>query len=116
MSSEIASKRYAKALFEIGVEKNIVGKLRDELETFKKLSGEGHFEFLQNPVFADEEKKRVMNEFFAREKTSEDFRNFFTLLITEKRTDALEEIYDYYLANLNDYEGESLLWFLAYSN
>ena len=103
MHREAVSKRYAKALFEIGVEKKSVEALRGELEFFKNLALSGSMLFLINPVFSNDEKEKVVEELFKKNKTSKDFQSFFTIIMGAKRSELIPEIYEYFEKFLNDY-------------
>jgi len=106
MPQEIAAKRYAKALFEIGLEKKGVEALKGELLKFKEFSQSGHFDFLNNPIFSVEEKKSVLETFYSKEKPSLDFKNFLDLLVEEKRIPIITEIFDCFVELADEHLGE----------
>ena len=106
MAGEIAAKRYAKALFEIGMESKSLESLKGELSKFREYSRKGYLDFLENPVFSAEEKNSVLSNMFSKEKASTDFQKFFGLLIHEKRTNLLPDIYDHYAALADEHSGQ----------
>jgi len=106
MAGEIAAKRYARALSEIGIESGSIDALKNELAKFREYSAKGYLDFLENPVFSAEEKIAVLNDIFTKEKSSKDFRRFFDLLVEEKRTGLLIEIYDCYVLLADVYSGQ----------
>jgi len=106
MSEEIAAKRYAKALFEIGVENKKLKVFEKELSSFNDLVLSGSLEFLSNPVFSTEEKKMVVEKVAKKEKTSNEFIRFLDIVVEEKRTGAIPEIYDYFKKCVNEHEGK----------
>lgn len=108
MSQEIAAKRYARALFEIGLTDKKIEELGKELAKYKDLYLSGALEFLSNPVFTTDEKKQAMRMLFEKEKASRDFKNFFDLLIEEKRCDAIDEIDTRFRMYVNEHENQEL--------
>jgi F-type H+-transporting ATPase subunit delta len=101
------AKRYAKALVEIGVEKDAVEKYgRDlsELATMMETSRD-FFELLVNPVFPREDKKRVAGLILDKLGTDPVVRNFVNLLIDRKRIDQLVGIEKAFRSQVDDLRG-----------
>lgn len=89
---EVAAKRYAKAIFEVALEKRSVEKLKGELLDFKGLFESGGVDFLKNPVFSQKEKETVIEEVSDKKRYSQEMKNFLRLLIHEKRIEDVPAI------------------------
>jgi F-type H+-transporting ATPase subunit delta len=101
------SKRYAKALVEIGQEKNAldtytesVTALCDLMETSKDFR-----EVLINPVFTTEDKKRIAGQVMEKMNTDPMVSNFVNLLIDRKRIEHLPGIADAMREMLDEIQG-----------
>ncbi|MCH4889336.1 F0F1 ATP synthase subunit delta [Acidaminobacter sp. JC074] len=93
--AKLVSKTYAKALFELAVEGQMVDQILAEYE-FVKDSFDEFPEFLEivkSPKIAVEDKKNILVETFG-EKVSETLINFFKILVDKKRSDVIREVYD----------------------
>ncbi len=106
MSGEIAAKRYAKALFELGVEKKCISEFEKELSYFRDLTEGGKLEFLSNPIFTKDEKKSVLYKLADKQKTSKDFKRFLEILTEEKRTEEIPDIHRFFEKFYNEHEGQ----------
>ncbi len=94
MISSTLARRYAKALVEIGQERNALEKygqdltnLADLMEASKDFRG-----VLISPVFTKEDKKRISGEVLKKADTDPMVVNFVNLLIDRKRIDQLPGI------------------------
>ncbi len=103
MISNIA-KRYARAFFELAEEENKLEQYYNELNLFssimkqnKDLNG-----FLVNPIFEQEDKKRVLEQVISKLSLSPMTINFLKLLIDKKRIDALADIESCYRQQMDE--------------
>ena len=103
MISNIA-KRYARAFFEIAGEENKLEQYYEELAAFssiieknKDLKG-----FLVNPIFEQEDKKKVLGQVISRLSLSPMTVNFLKLLIDKKRIDVLPDIESCYRQQMDE--------------
>jgi F-type H+-transporting ATPase subunit delta len=88
------SKRYARAFFEIAVEEKQIERYFDELRQFSSIVSQNKDlgEFLANPIFEQEAKKKVLLGIIAKLKLSGITVNFLKLLVDKKRIDVLSDI------------------------
>jgi F-type H+-transporting ATPase subunit delta len=101
------AKRYAKALVEIGVEKNALDKYGGDLTTLSNLVETSHDfrEVLLNPVFTKEDKKRIAGEVLKMADTDPMVVNFVNVLIDRKRIDQLVGIEKAFREKVDDIRG-----------
>jgi F-type H+-transporting ATPase subunit delta len=101
------AKRYAKALVEIGQERNALEKYGDDLSSVTELMGDSKDfrEVLINPVFTREDKKRIAGQIFEKLQTDPMVANFVNLLIDRKRIDQLAGIEKAYRGEVDDIRG-----------
>lgn len=109
MSNNIATRRYARAIFDIaqgkgqvGLEQN--GKDLDTLKEFLDTSPELEALFA-NPLFSHEEKAKVLNRLFEKGSIEETVRNFCLLLLEKGRLPNLLAIAETYRNMLDHLDG-----------
>ena len=94
MKNKVLAKRYAKALFAVGKEENVLdeysGNLAEIVEAMK--STPEITDALINPMYPVEAKEKVMEHLAGAMKASKIMKNFLTLLVQKKRADVLPEI------------------------
>lgn len=93
--AKLVSKTYAKALFEVALEGDMIDKILAEYE-FVKASFDNHpdfYEILTSPKIAIEEKKKIVDTTYG-EHISAELAHFFKLLFDKKRSHAILEVYD----------------------
>lgn len=92
------AKRYAQAIFELAVEKDIIEQIESELCDFHQLafSDAQIKEFLISATIQSEDKKELVKLLFAQSPISDLNKNFILLLIDRKRIALLEEIINIY--------------------
>ncbi len=98
MSASRLAKRYAKALFSLGQENDSFMQYGQELEMFTDFC-QKHSDFrnaIANPVFAEEERKEVLNYVLKRGDFSDMVKHFLALLLERNRMGAIEAISEYY--------------------
>jgi F-type H+-transporting ATPase subunit delta len=88
------AKRYAKALVEIGQERNALDKYGDSLTALCDLmeTSKDFREILINPVFTVEDKKAISGRVISKMEADPMVSNFVNLLIDRKRIDQLPGI------------------------
>jgi F-type H+-transporting ATPase subunit delta len=88
------SRRYARALFSIGVDRGTFEQLGKELEAFAELwSGSAELrQALANPVFKASEKRNVLQSLLPRVTPTADVQKFLLLLLERRRLAAVANI------------------------
>jgi len=87
MRSAVAARRYARALFAIGMEENRVAEIRGELDQLAQLlaeSAELH-DALFRPLHPVSQRRGVLREITARLGASPSVRNFYAYLVDQRR-------------------------------
>ena len=104
--AKLISKTYGDALFELAVEKDKVDVLLEEIEQLQKvLSENDEFGRLMNhPKIIKEEKIQVAKSVFEG-RVSEELLGFLTIIITKDRYKDIDEILDYFIAEVKRYKG-----------
>ena len=102
MSNPVA-RRYARALYMIGVEENRLDALTREVKSLADVVRSSHelSVLLSNPVIAQETRRAVMNDILTRVGVSPTARNF-TLLLTDRRRGAMLPAVAEALSSLSD--------------
>lgn len=92
MTDQLVARRYAKALYEVCLEKNIVNPVEKELKYFSDIfnSNQDLTRIILSPRISANEKKMVLYKIFSQS-LSMDSMNFVYLLIDKKR----EELFPY---------------------
>jgi len=101
------AKRYAKALVEIGQEKDALEKYGQDLSNLTELVdvSRDFREILINPVFTKDDKKRIAGQIFMKLRTDQMVVNFVNLLIDRKRIDQLAGIEKAYRQEVDQIRG-----------
>lgn len=109
MSNNIATKRYAQAIFDIGQGKGQAALLQigEDLETLKEFLdvSPGLGNLFANPVFSYEEKGKVLNSLLEKGGIHETVKNFCRLLLEKGRLPLLGDIAATYRDMLDHLEG-----------
>jgi F-type H+-transporting ATPase subunit delta len=92
------SKRYAHAFFEIAAEEKQLERYYNELSQCSSIIAQNKVlgEFLANPIFEQENKKKVLEKIISKLQLSGITVNFLKLLVDKKRVEALPDIEAYY--------------------
>lgn len=106
MSSPAVAKRYAKALFEVALERDQLDAIEVELQSIHQVLVDhpSFLKLLYHPQIDNKVKKEEFNSIFAG-KVSETMITFMNLLIDRNREDALEYISEYYVRLANKERG-----------
>jgi len=88
------SRRYARALFSIGVDRGSFEQLGQELDAVAELwAGSPELrQALENPIFKDSEKRAVMQSLLPRVAPTPDVQKFVLLLLDRRRLTAVPNI------------------------
>ncbi len=88
------SKRYAHAFFEIAEKDKNLERYYTELNKFSSIIAQNKAlgDFLFNPIFEQENKKKVLEKIISKLKFSSMTVNFLKLLVDKKRIDSLSDI------------------------
>jgi len=103
LSDSRLSKRYAKALFSLGQEDGNFDQYGRNLIEFVEFCQQ-NVDFrrvIANPIFAVEDRKRILQAVLEKSSFSDMVKNFFYLLLEKDRIRAIESITEYY-AKLTD--------------
>jgi len=92
------SKRYAKALFSLGQEDGNFEQYGRELFEFVKFfrDNEDFRKVMSNPIFALEDRKKILEIVLDKSNFSGLMKNFLHLLLDKNRMEAIEAIADHY--------------------
>lgn len=106
MSSAI-SKRYAKALVQLGAERDMVERFAAELEKVNAVfASESTFRALmESPTFSAQKKGVILRDLFTSLETSEGIRNFLGLLLEKDRLRYLPQIASEYRVLADELSG-----------
>ncbi len=101
------AKRYAKALVEVGEEKNALDRYGQDLANLCALVEQSHDlrEVLLNPVFTKEDKKLIADEVLKKIGADPMVMNFVNVLIDRKRIDQLPGIEKAYREKVDEIKG-----------
>ncbi|MEN2767298.1 F0F1 ATP synthase subunit delta [Ornithinibacillus xuwenensis] len=105
MSEAVVAKRYADALFQLGIEKSLLNQFVEELTVVKQVLQENSElnAFLLHPRVTNDNKKQFLGEVFKG--VSIDVLNTLKLLVERHRTDIASEIIDQFIELVNDAGG-----------
>ena len=98
MSAARLAKRYAKALFSLGQEDGSYSLYGQELEEFTGFCRDNpdFGNVIANPIFAADDRKKVLDYVLNKSSFSDMTKNFLSLLLDKNRIGAVEAIFDYY--------------------
>ncbi|WP_281883178.1 F0F1 ATP synthase subunit delta [Paenibacillus sp. YYML68] len=104
----VVAKRYAKALFEIAKEQNVVGPVSEELNGVLAVlqSEQGFSKLLSSPGLSTESKKELIQNVFGQQ-ISEPVLNTLKLLVDKRREELFEALVSYYAAIANEATGQA---------
>lgn len=90
----LVAKRYAQALFDTAVDKNVVDEVFDEFSTVIDLfkSEEKLMNLMLTPSINTSEKKEILNRVYGEESINLYLKNFLNILLDKNRFEYVEEI------------------------
>ncbi|MFD2629351.1 F0F1 ATP synthase subunit delta [Oceanobacillus kapialis] len=99
------AKRYAEALYQLGIEKALLDQFRDEMLTVKEVFQQNNelYTFLTHPRIKKEDKKKVVGIPF--QGLHKDIVNTLNLLVERQRVEAIPAIIDHFIHLVNDAKG-----------
>lgn len=104
--AKLISKTYGDALFELAVEEEKVDVLSEEILEVKKVLDENQ-EFgrlMNHPKIIKEEKIQLAQQVFG-DRISKEIMGFLTIIISKDRYRNIDEILDYFIAEVKKYKG-----------
>ena len=106
-SSEI-SQRYALALYELSKENDLTQEFESNILTFLKIykSNQDLVNFIKNPTNTIENQKIVFEKILNNLKLNKLMKNFFLILIINKRIFFIDKIFDEFLKLISTKRGE----------
>ncbi len=107
MSISAISRRYAKALVELGAEQKMVERYGEELAAVSSLLDREELLrlILESPSFPQEKKSAILKDVIGSMKVSEGMRNFLGLLLAKDRLSHLPQIEAKYRALADERSG-----------
>lgn len=98
MANTLIAKRYAKALFDLALEMNVVEDTRSDMELIHtvSISNKEFVQLLRSPVIKADKKIRIMKALFS-DKVSELSLRFLLIITNKKREKFISEIADEYI-------------------
>ena len=104
--AKLISKTYGDALFELAVEKDKVDVLLEETEQLQEvlLRNVEFGRLMNHPKIIKEEKIQVAKDVFGG-RVSDELLGFLTIIITKDRYKDIDEILDYFIAEVKRYKG-----------
>jgi F-type H+-transporting ATPase subunit delta len=100
------AKRYARALFELAKDKDILSIIEEDIKNVQKVyeKSEDFKQLLESPVIQISEKKKVFEELF-KNKINSIFFNFLILLLEKGREDLLPTIVKHFFQLSDELRG-----------
>ncbi len=107
MANTATARRYAKALFELGNQENLLDSLRDRMDDLDRLvrSEPAIMDLFKNPVYSVEDKKAVLKTFSEKTQSPPLLVRFLELLAVKNRLTFLPEIAINFRARVDEARG-----------
>ena len=104
--AELAAKRYATSLFEVGRELNKIDDFHSQLEFIGKVfnSEEKLLQILEHPRISKREKRTVVEELFKKD-LADEVLNFLFIIIDKRREDSFMDMIKEYNILFKEYKG-----------
>jgi F-type H+-transporting ATPase subunit delta len=104
--AKLVSKTYARALFELALEGQMIDQILAEYEFVKNSFDEfpDFLEIVKSPKISVVEKKTILKDTFGG-KVSDVLLNFFSVLVDKKRSDVIRDVYDDLIIMADDNKG-----------
>ncbi|MGX9133148.1 F0F1 ATP synthase subunit delta [Rummeliibacillus sp. JY-2-4R] len=105
MSQSTAANRYAKALFQLAQEQNVLKEVTEDLREVKIAFEENNelFQLLDSPKIEDDKKKAILSEIFASVQPI--IVNTVKLLVDKKRIHEVVSVIDAFVSLANNAQG-----------
>ncbi|WP_217586411.1 F0F1 ATP synthase subunit delta [Lentibacillus saliphilus] len=107
MSVTVAAKRYADALYQLGLEKNTSDQLVEEFQVVKTVFEQNDqlLPFFEHPRLSLDQKKQFVDDVFTN--VSADVVNTIKLLVERHRTDIISSMVDHFTQQVNEAKGKA---------
>ena len=104
--AELISGRYARALFELALEKNCIDRYFDDVSlVFGCINGDKEFEsVLKHPQISGDEKLEILTNAF-KDKISDDILGLFSVALRKNREAELLDIMQTFIEKVKEYKG-----------
>jgi F-type H+-transporting ATPase subunit delta len=104
---KVVARRYATALFKVGMEDGLVEKYIQEIETFVNLleSSKELKVCLTNPLFEKQLRQQILSNVLDKMALSDVAKRFLTLVSEKGRLAYLKDMLEFYGLLLDDYKG-----------
>ena len=104
--AKLVSKTYGEALFELAVEENQVDVFMEEITGLQNIlaKNKDFGKLMNHPKILKEEKIQVLQNVL-KGRISDELTGFLTLIVTKDRYGEIDEILDYFLAEVKKYKG-----------
>lgn len=89
----VIAKTYAKTLFTIANNKNLIDKIAEELEFFRQNFSIDFAHELKNPVISKSDMQKIINEVTKKFNFSNITSNFFSAIVKNRRLNLIPEIH-----------------------
>jgi F-type H+-transporting ATPase subunit delta len=111
------SKRYAKSIFDLGVEKNIIEPLYREFRELDNIikQNKDFTTFLHSPIISSEKKITILEKLF-RGKASDIIVNFLVLMTRRKREDLLPLVIEDFIRFYNQKKNITVVEVMSYEH
>ena len=103
--AKLVSKTYGDALFELALEEDKLDLLFEESKVIKEVfqSNSELIKLLNHPKIDKDEKIKVIEDIF-RDRASEDFVGFLTIIVRKERQNEILSILDYFIGVVKEYK------------
>lgn len=107
MIGKVVARRYATALFKVGMEDGLVEKYSQEIEAFVNVleSSKELKVCLTNPLFEKKIRQQILSNVLDKMALSEVTKRFLTLVSEKGRLAHLEDMLEFYRLLLDDHKG-----------
>jgi len=89
----VVAKTYAKTLFTIANNQNLIDKIADEIEFFRQNFSNNLAHELKNPVISKSDMQKIINEVTKKFNFSKITSNFFSSVVKNRRLNLMPEIH-----------------------
>lgn len=100
----VVAKTYAKTLFTIANNQNLIDKISDELEFFRQNFSNDFAHELKNPVISKADMQKIINEVTKKFNFSKITSNFFSSIVKNRRLNLVPEIHQEFNRMVMEYK------------
>ena len=112
----VVSSKYAQALFEISIEKNIIDRIYNEVLLIQKMfeENEDYIKILTNPKINKKEKMELITSLL-KGKVSDDIIGLFSIVISKSKEKLINEILLKFMEKIDEHKGIKACTVISYS-